>query len=125
YQRMSTDEKGNSRRNAGDHLVISPRHSPFDATQDQHDNACHQHRPNQQAQSLEDFKIGVVGHSPCINRTHGLISEHWKNVSKSPVSVSDQGSRKDGSYRDYVERHTTLVAQAFLRDFPDNGVAEN
>ena len=89
------------------------------------DDACHQHRSKEQAQSLEYFKIGIVGHLPFTQRAHGLISEHWENVSKSPVSVSEQGSRKNRSHRDHVDRHATLIVEAFLRDLPENDIAEN
>ena len=74
---------------------------------------------------MKHLQIGVVGHLPFTPRAHGLISEHWENVSKCPVPVPQQGSPKNGSHGDGVDRHPTLIAQASLRDLPDNEIAEN
>jgi hypothetical protein len=74
---------------------------------------------------LKYLEIGIVGHLPFTPGAHGVISEHWENISKCPISVSQQGSPEDGSQRNGVDRHPTLVADALSRDLPDNEIAEN
>src|SRR5262249_15638132 len=123
-QRMDAKEKSNARRHARHHLILLPRNRPFDAAQGEQNDACHQHRSKEKAQSLEYLQVGIMGHLPHARRTDGLVSEHWENVSESPISVPQHGSAKNGPHRNRVYRNATLIAEALLRDLPDSDIAE-